>query len=247
VARKEAKQEEAKRSSPISISTHSGSTKEEEEAPVHKKRKDKEKVLKKKKDAKKKQKIEANKAKVEAEAKITAEREKEIAEATRVVTELAKKAADKFVEEERQRKNAENREDGIHPMDLDIPGTSTTGTKAETTSSGEPFRPAEVLDFRTFTCDSKTNRIVQERVKKMLVIEGAPILVVTQVLVKEDVKEDLVATARANSAFMDTTIDNIQRLCQQNEEKEARIRELKERLQQVKIYERSLLNFKASA
>jgi hypothetical protein len=45
---------------------------------------------------------------------------------------------------------------------------------------------------------------------------------------------------------MDATIDNIQRLCQQNEEKEARIRELEERLQQVNIDERSLLNFKAS-
>jgi hypothetical protein len=45
---------------------------------------------------------------------------------------------------------------------------------------------------------------------------------------------------------MDATIDNIQRLCQQNQEKEARIRELEEILQQVKIDERSLLNFKAS-
>jgi cell division septum initiation protein DivIVA len=48
-------------------------------------------------------------------------------------------------------------------------------------------------------------------------------------------------------AFMDATIDNIQRLCQQNEEKEVRIKELEERLQQVNIDERSLLNFKASA
>jgi cell division septum initiation protein DivIVA len=46
---------------------------------------------------------------------------------------------------------------------------------------------------------------------------------------------------------MDATIDNIQRLCQQNKEKEVRIKELEERLQQVNIDERSLLNFKASA
>jgi cell division septum initiation protein DivIVA len=49
-----------------------------------------------------------------------------------------------------------------------------------------------------------------------------------------------VETTRDSSTFMDATIDNIQRLCQQNEEKEARIRELEERLQQVKIDERSL-------
>jgi cell division septum initiation protein DivIVA len=46
---------------------------------------------------------------------------------------------------------------------------------------------------------------------------------------------------------MDATMDNIQRLCQQNEEKEMRIKELEERLQQVNIDERSLLNFKTSA
>jgi cell division septum initiation protein DivIVA len=56
-----------------------------------------------------------------------------------------------------------------------------------------------------------------------------------------------VATTREGFAFMDATVDNIQRLCQQNEEKEMRIKELEEKLQQVKIDERSLLNFKASA
>jgi hypothetical protein len=88
---------------------------------------------------------------------------------------------------------------------------------------------------------------VQERVKKVPTTEGAPLSVVTQVPVTGDVREDPVATTREGFSFMDATIDNIQRLCQQNEEKEVRIRELEERLQQVKIDERSLLNFKASA
>jgi hypothetical protein len=53
-------------------------------------------------------------------------------------------------------------------MDIDIPGTSTIGTEADTTDNGlglglwEPFQPAEVLDLRSFTYDSKTGRIVQE-------------------------------------------------------------------------------------
>jgi uncharacterized membrane protein YukC len=46
-ARKDAERDEAERSSPISLSTHSGSTEEDEEAPTDKKRRDKEKVLKK--------------------------------------------------------------------------------------------------------------------------------------------------------------------------------------------------------
>jgi cell division septum initiation protein DivIVA len=46
------------------------------------------------------------------------------------------------------------------------------------------------------------------------------------------------------STFMNANIDNIQILCRQNEEKESRIRELEERLQQVKIDERSLQSFK---
>jgi hypothetical protein len=69
--RKDAERDEAERSSPISVSTHSGSTEEDEEAPTDKKRRDKEKVLKRRNDAKKKQKLEADKAKarVENEAK----------------------------------------------------------------------------------------------------------------------------------------------------------------------------------
>jgi hypothetical protein len=57
----------------------------------------------------------------------------------------------------------------------------------------DPFRSVKVLDLRSFTYDSKTSRIVQERVKKVPVTEGAPISVVTQVPVIGDVREDPVA------------------------------------------------------
>jgi hypothetical protein len=54
-----------------------------------------------------------------------------------VETKLAEKeVVDKAVEEERHKKNADDREGDTHPMDLDIPGTSTAGRGAETTSSG---------------------------------------------------------------------------------------------------------------
>jgi predicted nuclease with TOPRIM domain len=82
--------------------------------------------------------------------------------------------------------------------------------------------------------------------KKGSTAEGAPLSVVTQVPVTGDVREDPMETTRVGFSFMDATVDNIQRLCQQNEEKEMRIKELEERLQQVKIDERSLLNFKTS-
>jgi hypothetical protein len=114
----------------------------------------------------------------------------------------------------------ENKEGDAHPLDLDILGTSDVGTRAETTRNGlglrpqDPFRPIEVLDMRSFTYDSKTGRIMEERVKKVPVIEGVPISVVTQVPIIGDVKEDHVATCKADSAFMDATIDNVQRLCQ---------------------------------
>jgi cell division septum initiation protein DivIVA len=45
---------------------------------------------------------------------------------------------------------------------------------------------------------------------------------------------------------MNANVDNIQRLCQHNEEKEAKIKELEEKLQQVRIDERSLQSFKVS-
>jgi hypothetical protein len=60
---------------------------------------------------------------------------------------------------------------------------------------------------------------MQERVKKVPTTEGAPLSVVTQVPVTRDVREDPVATARAGFSFMDATVDNIQRLCQQTKKK----------------------------
>ena len=61
-----------------------------------------------------------------------------------------------------------------------------------------------------------------------------------------DVRENPMATTRAGFAFMDANVDNIQRLFQKNKEKEMKIKELEEKLQQVRIYEISLLIFKAS-
>jgi len=46
---------------------------------------------------------------------------------------------------------------------------------------------------------------------------------------------------------MNTNEDKIRRLCQQNKEKDDRIRELEDKLQQVKIDEINMYNFKASA
>jgi hypothetical protein len=66
-----------------------------------------------------------------------------------------------------------------------------------------------VLDLRSFTYDSKTSRIMQERVKNMSVMEGDPISVITQVPVMRDVREDPMETTIAGSAFMDANIDNI--------------------------------------
>jgi hypothetical protein len=72
---------------------------------------------------------------------------------------------------------------------------------------------------------------VQERVKKVPTVEGDNLLVVNKVPITGDVKEDHVETTREGVAFMDATVENIQRMCQENEEKEMRIRELEERLQ----------------
>jgi hypothetical protein len=81
----------------------------------------------------------------------------------------------------------------------------------------------------------------------MLVTEGAHISVVTHAPIMRDVREDPVATIRADFSFMDANIVNIQRLCKQNEEKELKIRELEENLRRMKVDERSLQSFKVSA
>jgi hypothetical protein len=74
-----------------------------------------------------------------------------MAEVVRVATKLAregeKEAMDKVVEEERQRKNTENREDETHPMDLDIPGMSTCRYKSR--DNEQWFRPWALGAFST--------------------------------------------------------------------------------------------------
>jgi small-conductance mechanosensitive channel len=78
------------------------------------------------------------------------------------------------------------------------------------------------------------------------VTKGMPISIVTHVPMMGDVREDPIATTTIRSTFMNTNADNIQRLCKHNEEKEAMIIEIEEKLQQVRIDERSLQSFKVS-
>lgn len=138
-------------------------------------------------------------------------------------------------------------------METNIPKTSTAGEDTNIRGNGlgmglwTPFQPSEMLDLRSFTYDSRTGRIMQEQVKKVPTTEGMPLSVVTHVPVIGDVRENPIAMAMVGSTFMNTNVDNIQRLCQQNEEKEARIRELEERLERVRIDERNLQSFRVSA
>jgi hypothetical protein len=63
-------------------------------------------------------------------------------------------------------------------MDTDPPKVSTAGINMDTSVSGlglglwTPFQPSEVLDLRSFTYDSKTDRIMQEQLKKVPTTEG---------------------------------------------------------------------------
>jgi hypothetical protein len=130
---------------------------------------------------------------------------------------------------------------------------STTGTNTQTPFSGlglgiwAPFQPSEVPNLRSFTYDNKSGKIVQEKVKKVPTTQGMSISVLTQVPIIGDVRENPIATASVGTAFMNANEDNIRRLCQQNQEKEARIRELEEKLQQMKVDESSVQSFRESA
>jgi hypothetical protein len=65
-----------------------------------------------------------------------------------------------------------------------------------------PFQPSEVLNLRSFTYDSKTDKIMQEQLKKVPTTEGIPILVVTHVPITRDVRENPIVTAIADTSFM---------------------------------------------
>jgi hypothetical protein len=108
------------------------------------------------------------------------------------------------------------------------------------------FQPSEVLDLRSFNYDSKTDKIVQEQIKKVPATEGMLVSVVTHFPITRDIRDNPIVTYTIGFSFMNANLDNIHTLCQQNVEKEARIREMEERLQQVRIDERNLQSFKSN-
>jgi hypothetical protein len=163
-----------------------------------------------------------------------------------------KEATDKATEEERQKKYVETRNDDTQPMDTDTQEVSIVGTNTQTPSNGlglgiwAPFQPSEVPNLRSFTYDNKTGKIMQEKVNKVLTTQGMLISVLMQVPITGDVRENPIATASAGTAFMNANEDNIQRLCQQNQENEAIIKELEHKLLQMKVDESSVQSFRES-
>lgn len=138
-------------------------------------------------------------------------------------------------------------------MDIDIPEISIADANEHTKFSElglglcTPFRPSEVPNLKKFTYDKVLGKIVQEKVKKLQVTLGNPISVLTQNPIIGNANEDLVTIASVGSNFMNATKDHIRNLCQQNLEKEAMIKELEDKLQQVKIDKHNVQRFKASA
>jgi hypothetical protein len=64
--------------------------------------------------------------------KVVVEKEKELVEAIRITTKLAEKEAiDKYVEEARKKKNADEIEGETHTKNLDFPRTSIVGAHVE--------------------------------------------------------------------------------------------------------------------
>jgi hypothetical protein len=73
---------------------------------------------------------------------------------------------------------------------------------------------------------------------------GNPISVLTQTPIIRNFSEDPFAIASTGYDFMNVIEDKVWNLYQQNLEKEARIEEVEEKLQQEKIDEGSLESFK---
>jgi hypothetical protein len=123
----------------------------------------------------------------------------------------AKEATTKQLEEERQKKDIETRNDDAQVMDIDIPEISTIGASGHTPFNGlglglcTPFRPSEVPNLNKFTYDKVSGKIVQEQVKKVPVTGGNPISVLTQTPIIGNVSEDLVTIASTGSSFMNST------------------------------------------
>jgi hypothetical protein len=84
--------------------------------------------------------------------------------------------------------------------------------------------------MKIFIYDSKSGKLVQEQIKKVPITQGMSISVLTQVLMTRNVRENPIATTSVGTTFMNSNEDNIHRLCHQNQEKEANIRELEENI-----------------
>jgi hypothetical protein len=93
-------------------------------------------------------------------------------------------------------------------MDTNLPKIFTAGTSGQSQFGGMNlgFRPLfkeiEVPNLNKFTYDKGLGKIVQEQVKKVPMMGGNPISVVTQTPVIRDVREDPIAIASDGSSFM---------------------------------------------
>jgi hypothetical protein len=86
---------------------------------------------------------------------------------------------------------------------------------------------------------------VQQQIRKVPVTGGNPLSVLTETMVEEDVSKYPLSIASTGTSFTTTMEWNLKNLFHQNEEKDARIRELEEQLRHAKKDEGSLREFKA--
>jgi hypothetical protein len=91
-----------------------------------------------------------------------------------------------------------------------------------------PYNPNKVVNLKKFKYDKATSQIVQQQVRKVPVIGGNPLAFVIETIVTKDVIQDPLSIASVSTAFTTTTKRNLRNLYRQNQEKYARIRELKE-------------------
>jgi hypothetical protein len=88
----------------------------------------------------------------------------------------------------------------------------------------------KVADLSSFRFDKDLGRIVQQKVKKLPVIGLAPLSVMTETEVVENIRHDPLAIALVGVAFTQASEQNLKNVLQELEEAKERIRTLEEEL-----------------
>jgi hypothetical protein len=166
----------------------------------------------------------------------------------------ANEVATKEVEEEQQKRDEEALNNDASPMDTDLLESSMEVPSSQPQFSGmelglhTPYKPSKVSNLKKFRYDKATGQALYNNNEERYWSQGETHYMSHREHCNRGFHpRSTLHSIRWHFLYHNHIEQNLKKLYRQNQEKDARIRELEEQLRQVRIDEGNLQEFKACA